>query len=133
MLAYIIFLLICVVYYYASTVFKFEFSEWNRIVVAVTISSYFFSMSTLYKYDYETTKREARHLDKCFKVFEKAKNIDYIYNKHSNLDETISMIKEKKQAIRTKKIAILNLHICWMLSDIFVFSALYVLSPCSTS
>lgn len=46
MLAYIIFLFICTIYYIICEVFKLEFNTWEHLVVAVTISSYFFTLST---------------------------------------------------------------------------------------
>ena len=50
MVAYIAFLIICGTYYVISNIYNFEFSLWKKIVAAATISSYFFSISSLMKY-----------------------------------------------------------------------------------
>lgn len=50
LLAYIIFLFISIIYHVVSSLFQFEFSEWQRIVVAATIASYAFSVSSGYKF-----------------------------------------------------------------------------------
>ena len=49
MFAYIIFLCFCAVHYWLSTIYEFEFENWERIIAAVTISSYFFSSNSLTK------------------------------------------------------------------------------------
>lgn len=50
MLAYIIFLFVSIIYYAVSSIVGFEFQEWQRVVVAATISSYAFSVSSGYKF-----------------------------------------------------------------------------------
>ncbi len=50
MLAYIIFLFVSILYYVICLIFGFEFQEWQRIVVAATIASYAFSISSGYKF-----------------------------------------------------------------------------------
>ena len=42
-MAYVIFLIICAIYYIVSDIFHLEFENWERIVCATTIASYFFS------------------------------------------------------------------------------------------
>ena len=49
MLAYLIFLFICICYYMVSGIFGLEFAAWNRVVVAATIASYFFSLGSMDK------------------------------------------------------------------------------------
>lgn len=45
-LAYILFLIICVLYYVISHAFDCEFENWKRIVCATTIASYFFTIAS---------------------------------------------------------------------------------------
>lgn len=45
MLSYIIFLFICLIYYIGSKAFNFQFDAWERIIIAATIASYFFTFS----------------------------------------------------------------------------------------
>lgn len=49
MLAYIIFLCICLGFHIIRSVFKIDFPMWNRVVVAATIASYFFSLGSVNK------------------------------------------------------------------------------------
>ena len=49
MLAYIIFLVICCVYHFVSDIFDLEYPIWERVVVAATLASYFFSLSSACK------------------------------------------------------------------------------------
>lgn len=49
MLAYIIFLGVCIVYHLVASICNLEFFSWNRIILAATIASYFFSLSSLDK------------------------------------------------------------------------------------
>lgn len=49
MLAYIIFLVVCVLYHIFSEIFGFDFQMWERVIVSVTIASWCFSCSSLFK------------------------------------------------------------------------------------
>ncbi len=49
MLAYIIFLFICIIYNLFTKYLVLDFPMWNRILVGVTIASYFFSLGSIKK------------------------------------------------------------------------------------
>lgn len=49
MIAYIIFLVICCFIHIIKLIFGFDFEIWDKIVVATTASSYFFSFASLHK------------------------------------------------------------------------------------
>ena len=49
MIAYIIFLVICCFIHIIKLMFGFDFEIWDKIVVATTASSYFFSFASLHK------------------------------------------------------------------------------------
>lgn len=49
MLAYIIFLIISLIYYAVAYIFKYEYRTWDSIIVAATIASYAFSLSSISK------------------------------------------------------------------------------------
>lgn len=48
-LAYIIFLVASIIYYFLSIKYNLEYESWSRIVVAATTSSYFFAISEMTK------------------------------------------------------------------------------------
>ena len=50
LLAYIIFLFIALGYHFIADLMGWQFSTWKSIVVAATIASYAFSMSSLIKF-----------------------------------------------------------------------------------
>ena len=64
MVAYILFLVICCVYYMISGVFHLNFPIWERIVVAATIASYFFSLASMDKFTIKLAQRELDRIDK---------------------------------------------------------------------
>lgn len=57
MLAYIIFLCICGIYQVISGACELEFPMWQRVVVATTIASYFFSLCSISKLTAKTSKK----------------------------------------------------------------------------
>lgn len=59
MLAYIFFLVIALLYHVVADMVDFEFEAWQRIIVAVTIASYAFSLGSLRK---STIKYQEMHL-----------------------------------------------------------------------
>ncbi len=54
MLAYILFLIVSLLYHSISSIFNIEFSAWERILVGTTIASYFFTLSSSYKFFIKT-------------------------------------------------------------------------------
>ena len=55
--AYIVFLILSVFVYFASMIFKFNYSVWKQIVAAATVASYFFSMAGFLKAQVGVHKR----------------------------------------------------------------------------
>ena len=49
MLAYILFIFICIVYHIVCQITGWNFDTWNKIIIAVTVASYFFSVNSLNK------------------------------------------------------------------------------------
>ncbi len=55
--AYIAFLIVCIFYYFISGIFDLEFENWERIICATTIASYFFSIAGAKKSIYLLTSK----------------------------------------------------------------------------
>lgn len=71
MVAYIIFLCICGGYYIVSGIFKLEFPVWQRIVVAATIASYFFSVSSMPKLTFKMGIKNLDSIEKQNELYAK--------------------------------------------------------------
>lgn len=71
MVAYLIFLCICCVYYIISGIFDFEFPVWQRIVVAATIASYFFSVASMPKLTLRMGRKNVESLEKQNELYGK--------------------------------------------------------------
>lgn len=87
MIAYMIFIIICVIVYVISQITSFEFVLWNNIVTAVTIASFFFSgasinstNNTLLKYLIEKNEELLKYAWKSDSLIEK-------YMKENNMGE----------------------------------------------
>lgn len=61
MIAYIIFIGITILVYLLSLFLHFEFEAWNKIVTAVTISSYYFAIANTFKSRINTYQNIATH------------------------------------------------------------------------
>lgn len=88
MIAYIIFLIICMLYHLFADEFNLEFDSWNKIVCATTISSCLFAIANSKKSQYNISTKVKRYLiysnndlekikDKRLKNPEKYKNSKY--------------------------------------------------------
>ncbi len=81
MLAYILFLIISLLYHGVSSVLGIEFLAWERILVATTIASYFFTCSSASKFfvkiDTNTLNFANEHL-KLFKQLRKKEETSHV-------------------------------------------------------
>ena len=88
MFAYIIFLLICMIYYMVSYMFGFDFAVGNRIVAAATIASYFFTLGSLDKLGIRQETINAEFFEKELQLLEK------IRDKEQELVDDVQMKQE---------------------------------------
>lgn len=112
MLAYILFLLISVFYYMASRIWNFEFSTWERIVVATTIASYSFALASMPKYMYKLNKRHidllteylllAKKLhEKEEETFPEGADKDFVLSNGKDIiDKTATLILKKEKSCK---------------------------------
>ena len=94
MLAYISFIGVCCVWYIICQIIGWGFENWNKIVVAVTLASYFFSISSIEKLKYKQEER----------------------NKELFTDE-INLCKRMKKALTKEKDAIISKSIDELIED----------------
>ena len=71
MIAYILFLFICVVYHIISCVFNLEFLVWERIIAAATIASYAFTLSSSPKMMSRTDKKQIAYVEQEIELLQK--------------------------------------------------------------
>ena len=60
MIAYILFLFLCVIYHLISRIFSLEFSIWSQIVAAATVASYAFTLGSSPKL---MAKMDKKHIE----------------------------------------------------------------------
>ena len=112
LLAYIIFLIVALIYHIVADAIDLQFAMWERIVLAATISSYFFAMSSLLKF---FKKRDSTYLELLGQYFDLAKELKkteadviadcetkekLLKNGESIVDETLTIISSLKSKIR---------------------------------
>lgn len=79
MIAYMIFIAVCIIVYALSQVINFQFTLWNNIVTAVTIASFFFSGASISN----TTKSLLKYLiEKNEELLEYAWKSDSLIEKY---------------------------------------------------
>ena len=111
MLAYIIFLCVCCVVKIIGDMFSYEFIMWPKIVVAATIASYFFSMSTLPKLNAKMMRKAHNNILEQNRLYTKICNHKNIISKSPSgkkaLDyaEQTQLDNEEKLAYHEKEIA----------------------------
>ena len=88
MLAYIVFLLVCIIYYLISYIFGFEFAVGERIVAAATIASYCFTLASLDKLNMKQETINAEFFKKELQLLIK------IRNKEQKLVDDVQMKQE---------------------------------------
>ncbi len=143
MLAYILFLIVSLIYHAISSIFGFEFLAWDRILVATTIASYAFSCSSASKFfikiDTNTLDFAKKHLElskqlKCKEqesIVEKEKKKAILESGQQVIDCTIDIIlktekdikKRVKQAFWCDVIGYLMFFCIITISPIYVFLA----------
>lgn len=103
MLAYILFLCVCLIANIFSGVLNFDFSAWSKIVVAATIASFFFSGSTIPKMNAKMTRNACNSAMEQHEIYtqickqkEKLCSITYEGKKvYECAEETMNEVAEK--------------------------------------
>ena len=106
MLAYIGFLFVCIIYYLISYLFGLEFAVGNRVVVAATVASYFFMLSSLDKLNTKQETINAELFEKELQLLKKirAKEQKLVEDEQKKQELLTSMddwIKELKEIIES--------------------------------
>ena len=122
MLAYIIYLIFCVIYHIISDSFNFSFPMWERILVATTIASYAFSLGslprTMIKMEktlidfYNGDGEILRKIDLLEKEQGSASKLNIRENVHTELIDNIEGIIKSKKSIGKKEIYAFILDVC---------------------
>ena len=104
MLAYIAFLVICIIYYLISYLFGLEFSVGNRVVVAATVASYFFMLGSLDKLNMKQEMINVEFFEKELQLLKKIqvkeqRLVDDERKKQELLTSMDDWIKELKEII----------------------------------
>lgn len=115
MLAYIIFLCICTIYHLFAKFLNWEFLMWEPILVGVTIASYFFSISSIYKSMINQEEQLITFLNeekqKAIHIYEKEKELiddekrvellkdnDFLEDTNKLISETEKTLSKNKRA-----------------------------------
>lgn len=112
MLAYIIFLIIALVYYAVAYIFHFEFHSWESIIVAATIASYAFSLSSISKCLLKQNQQYSELLNRYLELSKKQQKIEntvlsdcenkekILQNGKEIIDNTIKLISLTDKEVR---------------------------------
>lgn len=74
MLAYIFFLSICVIWHIICRLTGLSFETWNKIIVAATFASFFFSLCSIYKLKHQQEKKNRELFSEELDLLSKIKN-----------------------------------------------------------
>ncbi len=147
MIAYIIFLVICCFIYIMKCILDFEFEIWDKIVVATTASSYFFSFASLHKNQIQlhnnminyyngiipTASEENSLFQKLFDTYENneqlTEDVKLIENKYTPLTEYIcKAIEEEKEEIKIEEKWVFRFNVTGFLMFFCVIAFNFVFS-----
>lgn len=102
MLAYILFLIVCLIYSFISKIFEWEFHSWTRIITAATIASFSFSISSTNKFWAKKHQTNYSLAQKCLATAQKLKAVQQknrFNNTDNRLDSTIQSLQEQLVSI----------------------------------
>lgn len=74
MIAYILFLFLCVIYHLISRIFSLEFSIWSQIVAAATVASYAFTLGSSPKLMAKMDKKHIEGLEQEIELLQRIKS-----------------------------------------------------------
>lgn len=130
MIAYILFLFICIFVHIFSNIFLFEFPMWQRIVVAATISSYAFTLSSSPKLMSKSDTQQAKYIEAEIAILQQTlsmksdSNLDYGYIQEE--------INKKQEELETTKQSILKQErstFLWEMVGFLVFFCILAFDP----
>lgn len=87
MIAYMIFIVVCVIVYTISQITSFEFVLWNNIVTAVTIASFFFSTASIFSTNNTILRYLIEKNGELLKYACKSEFLLQKYRQENNIDE----------------------------------------------
>lgn len=94
MIAYILFLFVCVIYHVISNIFSLEFSIWSRIVAAATLASYAFTLGSSPKLMAKIDRKQVGYIEQELVLLQKIKS--------ANIEKLESFRNIEKQIIHDK-------------------------------
>lgn len=96
MLAYIVFLIICIVFYPVSEILDLNFSRWDNIIVAATIASYAFTLSTMPKLILRLENTHLSYIKEDSNILKKIqKKVNESFNETESSNELIEEINSE--------------------------------------
>lgn len=96
MLAYIVFLIICIVFYPISEMLDLNFSRWGNIIVAATIASYAFTLSTMPKLILRLENTHLSYIKEDSNILKKIQNkVNESFNETESSNELIEEINSE--------------------------------------